>query len=573
MQAHFFRSFDSVKIDDLVAVEHIEVTGFADFFDEANEDGVAPRALRRAHLHYQRQCRQARPDAVALLERLALHHTAARKQSENPVDGRLRQAASARQLLEAARRFGLGDQLEQRYGAQGRRIGFRDARLAPKRFRWTEFHVPLLQWFPKLCNDYQYAMRSTCPSGELVMTTYQDDLVAPEVIEDPYSYFGRLREEDPVHWNPQWEAWVLTRYDDLLSVFRRPGVFASDRATFYSHYLPKGREEDFRLVFHVYPRWLGGNDPPVHDHMRRIVNTHWTPAKIQGLRSQIRKTVNDLLDGIEEKERAELLHDFAMPLPSIIISALIGVPHEHWPKIKRWSDDWGQLHFNPDKNVRRWDTAVGALKEFYEYVASWVRDRKARPADDYFSRMLSAEFDGDRLSEDEIIVHITEQLFAGHETTANLIGNGMYLFMRHRDQWDRLRREPSLAVSAVEEVMRYEGPVKMTTRWAKRDIDVQGTKIREGDRLLLILAAANRDPRQFPDPDRFDIGRSPNEQLTFGHGIHFCLGAPLARLEGEEAFLALAKRFPTLTLETEDLKHLPLLRARALETLPVCLRQ
>ena len=282
------------------------------------------------------------------------------------------------------------------------------------------------------------------------MQTKRQDLAAKEVVEDPYTYFNRLREEDPVHWNEDHEIWMLTRYEDLMKVFRTPETYANDRATFYQGYLPEGKDDEFKLVFHLYERWLGGNDNPRHDHMRRVVNAHWTPTKVEELRPLIRKTVDDLLDKWEGKRNVDLLADFASPLPSVVISAVIGIPYEDWWKVKGWSDDWAQLHFSPQKDVKLWEKSVEALRQFHAYSTYLVRERKAS----YVDRMLNTDFDGDRLTEDELIVHITEQLFAGHETTAHAITNGVHLFMRHRDQWDRLRGNPALARTAFEEVLR-----------------------------------------------------------------------------------------------------------------------
>ena len=392
------------------------------------------------------------------------------------------------------------------------------------------------------------------------------------VIEDPYSEFNRLREEAPVHWDPQSNAWLVSSYSAIAEVLRQPTVFASDRATFYSHYLPKERKDFYQVVFDVYPRWMAGNDPPVHDHMRRIVNSNWTPGKIQNLRGQIRSTIDSLLDGLPGDSTVDLLEAFAVPLPAIIISSVIGVPESDWPHVKRWTDDWSRLHFSPGSDPALWDQGAGGLGELYRYVATKLAEHQDGGTESYFRKVLDAQFQGDRLTKDEMIVHIIEQLFAGHETTTNLIANGMVLMMRHRDQWERLCREPSLAASAAEEVLRYEGPVKMITRWAREDCELGGQRIAKGQNILLILAAANRDPRQFPDPERFDIGRSPNHHLTFGQGIHFCLGAPLARLEGEEAFRALSTRFPEATLAASQLQHRAVMRARALEALPMRLK-
>lgn len=396
-----------------------------------------------------------------------------------------------------------------------------------------------------------------------------ENLLDSEVIRDPYSYFRELRENSPIHWNSQWDTWVLTRYEDILQVLRRPDVFASDRATFYSHYLPAERKDFHDIVFHVYPRWLAGGDPPLHDHTRRIVNSHWTPTKMQGLRAQIRNTIHGLLDNLPASEPIDLIEAFAVPLPVNVIGSIIGIPKEHMPAIKRWSDDWGELHFSPDRDQERWDKGAGALKAFYEYVAARLKETKLVKGNGYFAKMLEAQFDGDRLKDDEITVHIMEQLFAGHETTTNLIGNGILLLMRNRDQWERLCADPSLASSAVEEVLRCEGPVKMITRWAKQASKLRDKTIPEGAKLLLVLAAANRDPAHFANPEEFDIGRSPNNHLTFGQGIHFCLGAPLARLEGEEVFRALSERFPGLRLATTEIQHRSIMRGRALENLPI----
>jgi len=393
-----------------------------------------------------------------------------------------------------------------------------------------------------------------------------------KVIEDPYSAFNRLREEAPVHWDPQSNAWLVSSYSAIAEVLRQPTVFASDRATFYSHYLPEEKKDFYQVVFDVYPRWMAGNDPPVHDHMRRIVNSNWTPGKIQNLRAQICSTIDSLLDALPGDSTVDLLEAFAAPLPAIIISSVIGVPESDWPAVKRWTDDWSRLHFSPGNDSALWDKGAGGLGELYRYVATKLAEHQDGGGETYFKKVLDAQFQGDRLTKDEMIVHIIEQLFAGHETTTNLIANGMVLMMRHRDQWERLCREPSLAASAVEEVLRYEGPVKMITRWAREDCELGGQRIAKGQNILLILAAANRDPRQFPDPERFDIGRSPNHHLTFGQGIHFCLGAPLARLEGEEAFRALSTRFPEAALAASQLQHRAVMRARALEALPMRLQ-
>ena len=390
--------------------------------------------------------------------------------------------------------------------------------------------------------------------------------------DDPYSHFGFLREHAPVYWSPRWDAWVISRYEDVSKALRNPNVFASDRATFVTRYLPAKRKDAYNFIFEVYPRWLSGGDNPIHGHMRRIVNTNWTPSKVGNYRARVRATVEAFLDELPSDETIDLMGRFAIPLPANVISSVIGIPHDEWAAIKSWSDDWGQLHFSPNKDEMRWDNAAEALHKFYQYLATRLAQTKSQGGDDYFAKMLTAEFEGDRLNDEEITTHILEQLFAGHETTANLIGNGVLMFMRHREQWDRLCADPSLAGTAVEEALRVESPIKVAARWAKTDYELRGHTIREGQNVLLLIAAANRDPGQFDEPDTFDITRTPNQHLGFGGGIHFCLGAPLARLEGEEVFRALCTRFPKLRLATEDpgeLEHEPILRARALKKLPI----
>ena len=407
-------------------------------------------------------------------------------------------------------------------------------------------------------------------------TTMHDDLLAPEVLADPESYFGRLREEDPVHWNEQRKMWIVTRYDDVLWVCRHPELFSSDKLAFNVKELPEAERERYRerysLIFSTYPRWLSATDNPIHDHIRLIVNKVWTPTQSEKRRARIRTFVHELLDRAREKGRIDFIEDFAMPLPIMVILDFLGFPHEDWQQIKRWSDRWLAFHFTGGPDPQRWDAGLEGIKGLIGYAEPRVKERKALPRDDYVSALLQAEWKGDRLSEEEVTIHCANLLFSGHETTTNLLANGLYLLLRHRDQWDRLCKDPSLIPSAIEEGVRFEGTIKSTLRHASEDVEMRGKAIRKGDLVLLVNIAANRDPTKFPDPDRLDVARRPNPHIGFGQGIHVCLGAPLVRIEAHETYLALTQRFPSIRIETEHVEYQPILRGRALKALPVSIQ-
>jgi len=267
----------------------------------------------------------------------------------------------------------------------------------------------------------------------------------------------------------------------------------------------------------------------------------------------------------------EFIRDFAFHLPVIVISEYLGVPVEDREQVKEWSDETSRVFFIRADEPDRRERSQEGLQRLLEYFEPMVHERRKHPRDDLITALVQAEERGDLLSDEEVLATCTVLLFAGHETTTNLLANGLVAFMEHRDQWELLQRQPNLIKPAVEELLRYDGPVKATFRWAKREAELGGKTIKEGDRMLLVLAAANRDPRKFDNPDELDIARTPNPHVAFGHGIHVCLGAPLARLEAQEAFLALSQRFPQIRLAVapEELQYHPTIVARALKELPV----
>ena len=327
--------------------------------------------------------------------------------------------------------------------------------------------------------------------------TVPDNFMSPEAVADPKSYFGRLREEDPIHWNEERKMWIVTRYDDVVWACRQPHLFSSDKLGFNVKELPeKDREEyeqRYSAIYQTYPSWLSATDNPLHDHLRLIINRVWTPSQVEKRRVRIRGFINELLDKTEAKGQVDFLKEFTLPLPIKVILDFLDLPHEDWQEIKKYSDRWLTYHFGGGTDPERWQAGVEGIDGLIDYVEPWVKKRKANPQDDYISGLLKAEWKGDRLTEKEVVVHCANLLFAGHETTTNLLANGLHLFLSHRDQWDRLCRDPSLIPLATEEIVRLEGAIKSMMRYALEDVGLKGKTIRKGELVLLVNAAANRE--------------------------------------------------------------------------------
>jgi pimeloyl-[acyl-carrier protein] synthase len=313
-------------------------------------------------------------------------------------------------------------------------------------------------------------------------------------------------------------------------------------------------------------------DPPDHTRLRSLVSKAFTPRVVEALRPHIQKIVDSLLDRVAGANAMDLIEDFAYPLPVIVICEMLGVPFEDHERFKQWGLDIARgldsILLPPDSDVaRRSDAARSALTAYFREL---IAERRASPRADLLSGLIAAEEVGDRLREDELLATCILLLVAGHETTVNLIGNGTLALLRHRDQLRRLREDPGLIASAVEELLRYDGPVQRTARVSGEDVAIAGRTIAKGELVMPFIGAADRDPAQFPDPDRLDIARTDNRHIAFGWGIHFCLGAPLARLEGQIALNTLVRRLPKLALATDKPEYRESLTLRGLSTLPVC---
>ena len=401
-------------------------------------------------------------------------------------------------------------------------------------------------------------------------TAIRDDMFTPEVIADPYAYYGRLRDKDPVHWNDTYALWVITRHDDVTWMTRHnelfsSAVFRNDPKPAY----PAIDESDLGLYEYVRNYQADQfiqHDRPEHLDMRKIVHGFFTPKAMESWRPFVVNAVKELLDAAEEKGSMDVMRDLATPLPVLVIAQMMGVPAEDRPHVRELAE---KLLYIGRGEYDRMPILTDGMKGMIDYVSPLVDERIVRPGDDFISVLASGEKKG-VFSRHQVLVNTSLLLLAGHETTINLICNGTLSFIQHPDQWALYMQDPvGRAKWATEECLRYDAPVKSIQRLASQDIEVRGKVMEKNDRIRWFISSANRDPNVFAEPDKFDISRQPNPHVAFGNGVHHCLGATLARVEGQEVFKALAERFPNLTAATEELEYQPSITFRSLKSLPV----
>jgi cytochrome P450 len=390
-------------------------------------------------------------------------------------------------------------------------------------------------------------------------------LLDPEVLANPYPLYHRLRTEDPVHWDPFLHAWVVTRYADVVAVFQR---FSAERTPSPAQLAAMGMAA-LSPIAQVMVRQMLFLDPPAHSRVRSLAAKAFTPRRVERLRNHIEEIVDQLLDAVEKKGTMDVIADLAYPLPAIVTAELLGVPPSDRDQLKAWSEDFAEMLGNFQHNPDRFPRVLRSLEGMTSYFQAAVRRDRDNPKDGLIHALASAENDGDRLSEDEVIANTIVTMVGGQETTTNLIGNGVLTLLRHPRELDRLRADLSLIPSAVEELLRYESPSQHTARLAPEDLELGGPQSRRRQAVIAVMGAANRDPERFPDPDRLDICRPDNRHVAFGWASHFCFGAPLARIEGQVAFEKLLRRFPNVRLRPGPLTWRPNLGLRGLTTLPV----
>jgi len=401
-------------------------------------------------------------------------------------------------------------------------------------------------------------------------TAIRDDMFTPDVIADPYAYYGRLRDEDPVHWNKAYDLWVITRHDDVTWMTRHnelfsSAVFRNDPKPAY----PAIDESDLGLYEYVRNYQADQfiqHDRPEHLDMRRIVHGYFTPKAMESWRPFVVNAVKELLDAAEEKGSMDVMRDLATPLPVLVIAQMMGVPAEDRPYVRQLAE---KLLYIGRGEYDRMPILTDGMKGMLEYVSPLVDERIVRPGDDFISVLASGEKKG-VFSRHQVLVNTSLLLLAGHETTINLICNGTLAFIQHPDQWELYKKDPvGQAKWATEECLRYDAPVKSIQRLAAQDVEMRDKVMKKDDRIRWFISSANRDPNVFADPDKFDITRQPNPHVAFGNGVHHCLGATLARVEGQEVFKALAQRFPDLRMQAEELDYQPSITFRSLKSLPV----
>lgn len=394
------------------------------------------------------------------------------------------------------------------------------------------------------------------------------NILAPAFKADPFPFYARLRASAPVYPTRLKDgrmAYLVTRYDDVAAALK-DARFVKDRHTVLT---PEQHAKQPWVPGFLAPleRNMLDLDEPDHRRLRNLVHKAFTPRMVDDMRQRVQQIADELLAKVVARGRMDIVHDYALPLPLTVIAELLGIPPEVRPRFHRFSSALMQTTSNLKMML--------SLPLFYvmmRYLRALIAEKRARPGEDLLTALVQAEEEGSHLSEDELLAMIVLLTIAGHETTVNLIASGTLALLQHPRELERLRQDPSLLKSAIEELLRYTNPVEMATeRYAMEDVELAGVKIPRGELVLLVLASANRDPSQFEDPDKLDLARDPNRHVAFGLGIHYCLGAPLARLEGQLALNTLLRTLPGLRLDADakTLRWRPTYIVRGLESLPV----
>lgn len=374
---------------------------------------------------------------------------------------------------------------------------------------------------------------------------------SPGFIRDPFPTFRHMREADPVHWSPRLKSWVLTRYDDCKAICLDREV-SSDRLRPFFATLPGPEAERIGNIIRYLSHWMVFRDPPEHTRMRRLTGKVFHLQSMNAMRPTVEELVEWLFARIGERRDIDFVADFAGPLPALVIMAMLGVPREDLAQVKRMSDDMALFIGSSRMATEKYDIAESATQEMAEFFRALFRARRAAPREDLISQLVHLEDEGDRLTEDELVATCILLLFAGHETTTNHIANGMLALLRFPDELAKLRANPALGPRAVEELLRYDGPSGAQVRVVKVEQTLRDKLLTPGDRVFIMLNAANRDPEAWEQPDRVWLERGGPAHLTFGFGMHICLGFPLARLEGQIALPAVARHWKSIELATDE---------------------
>jgi cytochrome P450 len=407
--------------------------------------------------------------------------------------------------------------------------------------------------------------KASVPSKEI--------LFSDEILQDPYPTYARMHAEGPLHFldvGGKWAVWSIFSHAECSSIAKDPRLSAK-RAQQQIMLLPVDRQAEFSELARMLGLWLIFMDPPEHTRLRKLLNKGFSPAAIEGLRPQVEDIVNRMLEPLKQGSEVELMGEFASPLPVRIILEMLGLPQDLHQSFVDWSRAIALFRGSPDRTVDLARGAQDALIHLTDFFRKTVAERRRNKGNDLISLLIDIEEDGEALTEEELYAQCIALLFAGHETTRNLIGNGMYTLMQHPDETAELRENPEMIRSAVEELLRYESPVQFTARVLKEDIEICGQRIPKRWSILCMLGAANRDPKQFKEPNQLNLKRLNNQHLAFSAGPHFCIGSQLARLEGQIAIRSLVQRFPKMKLTGPRPEWAPTFGLRGLNSLSVIL--
>jgi cytochrome P450 len=390
----------------------------------------------------------------------------------------------------------------------------------------------------------------------------------PAILADPYPLFAQMRDEDPCHWSPRLKSWVLTRYDDIKRVCLDKEV-SSDRLRPFFASLPSEDAQRIGDIIRYLSLWMVFKDPPEHTRLRRLTSKVFHARSMQAMRPQVEAISEWLIERIGDRDEFDFIADYAGPLPCLVIMAMLGVPREELARVKQMSDDMALFIGSSRSSPEKYDTAQAATRDMAEYFRGLIVERRQSPRDDLLSELIALRDGDDRLTEDELVATCILLLFAGHETTTNHIANGLLALTKFPGEMQKLRRDPALVNGAVEELLRYEGPSGAQVRIVQRAHELHGKSLKTGDRIFLMLNSANRDPRAFEKPDVLDLQRDGLPHLTFGFGLHICLGFPLARTEGQVAFPAVLRRWSRIELAGGEPQWLDSMVFRGMKSLPV----
>lgn len=403
-------------------------------------------------------------------------------------------------------------------------------------------------------------------------TWVEPDLGADGFYADPYPTYCLLRAQDPVHWSPQWGGWLLTRYADVVAMLRDVQRFSNvGRMSSFLSQLPEQVRDELRPFEDHFKQGLINSDPPDHTRIRGLLNRAFTTRMVDAQRPEIELIVNGLLDDVLQKGEMDVIKDFAFQIPTTVIAQMLGVPVRDRNQFGTWAEDITAFVGTGRVIKELASSAQTSLLELREYFRRLIEQRRREPQDDLVTALATAEDQGGLLNEAELLSVCVTLLLAGYGTTMSFIGNAVLALLRNPGVLEELRNDPSVMTPAIEELLRYDGPIHRQWRVATQDIELHGKQIRRGQLVAAMLGAANRDPEQFPDPDRLDIARRDGYHIAFGSGVHFCLGAPLARIESQIAIKALIGRCPQMRLLNESPKWRQDITIHGLTSLPVSL--